>query len=77
MTTENHGITKLSVAGFKSIAEETMLDIKPLTILAGANSSGKSSFMQPFLLMKQTSHCDYDPGPFLLNGPNVQFTAIE
>ena len=77
MTTENRGITKLSVAGFKSIAEETMLDIKPLTILAGANSSGKSSFMQPFLLMKQTSHCDYDPGPFLLNGPNVQFTAIE
>ena len=30
------------------------LEIRPLTVLAGANSSGKSSLMQPLLLMKQT-----------------------
>ena len=71
------GITKLSVAGFKSIANEIELDIKPLTLLAGANSSGKSSFMQPLLLMKQTMECDYDPGVFLLDGPNVNFTSID
>jgi AAA15 family ATPase/GTPase len=72
-----NGITKLSVAGFKSIAEETTLDIKPLTLLAGANSSGKSSFMQPLLLLKQTLEAQYDPGPLLLNGANVKFTSFE
>ena len=70
------GITKIAVKGFKSIAEECEIDIRPLTILAGANSSGKSSIMQPLLLLKQTLEAPYDPGPLLLDGPNVQFTEI-
>ena len=68
------GITKITVKGFKSIAEEREIDIRPLTILAGANSSGKSSIMQPLLLLKQTLEAPYDPGPLLIDGPNVQFT---
>ena len=68
------GITKISVKGFKSIAEECEIDIRPLTLLAGANSSGKSSIMQPLLMLKQTLEAPYDPGPLLLEGPNVQFT---
>ena len=68
------GITKIAVKNFKSIAEECAIDIRPLTILAGANSSGKSSIMQPLLLLKQTLEAPYDPGPLLLDGPNVQFT---
>ena len=71
------GITKIAVKGFKSIAEEREIDIRPLTILAGANSSGKSSIMQPLLLLKQTLEAPYDPGPLLLDGPNVQFTLAE
>ena len=70
------GITKIAVKGFKSIAEECEIDIRPLTILAGANSSGKSSIMQPLLLLKQTLEATYDPGPLLLNGPNVRFTEV-
>ena len=69
------GITKIAVKGFKSIAEECEIDIRPLTILAGANSSGKSSIMQPLLLLKQTLEAPYDPGPLLIDGPNVQFTS--
>ena len=68
------GITKIAVQGFKSIAEERSIDILPLTLLAGANSSGKSSIMQPFLMLKQTLEADYDPGPLLIDGPNVRFT---
>jgi hypothetical protein len=48
-----------------------------LTILAGANSSGKSSIMQPLLLLKQTLEAPYDPGPLLLDGPNVQITSAD
>ena len=68
------GITKIAVKGFKSIVEERAIDICPLTILAGANSSGKSSIMQPLLMLKQTLEAPYDPGPLLIDGPNVQFT---
>jgi hypothetical protein len=70
-------ITRITVAGFKSIDQEQSIEIKPLTILAGANSSGKSSIMQPLLLLKQTLDATYDPGPLLLNGPNVKFTLAE
>jgi predicted ATPase len=70
-------IVEILVAGFKSISEEQRIEIRPLTILAGANSSGKSSMMQPLLLLKQTLEASYDPGTLLLNGPNVKFTSAD
>jgi predicted ATPase len=71
------GITRITVKGFKSIADECSIEIRPLTILAGANSSGKSSIIQPILMMKQTLEAPYDPGPLLIDGPNVRFTSAE
>ena len=71
------GITRIAVKGFKSITEECEIDIRPLTILAGANSSGKSSIMQPLLMLKQTLEAPFDPGPLKIDGPNVQFTEAE
>lgn len=71
------GITRITVGGFKSIAQEHSIEIRPLTILAGANSSGKSSMIQPLLLLKQTLESTFDPGALLLNGPNVKFTQVE
>ncbi|HXU34662.1 MAG TPA: AAA family ATPase [Thermoanaerobaculia bacterium] len=67
-------ITAITVAGFKSIAQETRIEIAPLTLLAGANSSGKSSTMQPLLLLKQTLEATYDPGALLLSDSHVRFT---
>lgn len=72
---DSEGISKIAVKGFKSIAEECEIEIRPLTILAGANSSGKSSIMQPLLMLKQTLEAPYDPGPLLIDGPNVRFTS--
>lgn len=69
------GLSSIEVEGFKAIGSRTEMAIRPLTILAGANSSGKSSIMQPLLLMKQTLEAPTDPGVFLLDGPNVKFTA--
>lgn len=68
----------ISVAGFKSLVEEQRIDVRPLTILAGPNSSGKSSIVQPLLLIKQTLEAPYDPpGALLLNGHNVKFTSAD
>lgn len=69
-------LAEISIAGFKSIRAERKLALSALNIVAGANSSGKSSFMQPLLLLKQTLEAAYDPGPLLLDGPNVKFTEL-
>jgi predicted ATPase len=71
------GFTEFGVSGFKSFSEETRIQLGSLTILAGANSSGKSSIMQPLLMMKQTLEAPYDPGALLPDGPNVHFTSGE
>jgi predicted ATPase len=74
---ESKGITKISISGFKSIANECSIEIRPLTILAGANSSGKSSIMQPILLMKQTLESSTDYGALRLSGDNLNFTSAK
>lgn len=71
------GIRRIAVTGFKSILKRQEIEVKPLTILAGANSSGKSSIMQPLLLLKQTLEAPYNPGALKLDGPNVRFTGAE
>jgi predicted ATPase len=71
------GITRIAVEGFKSIAKRQEIEIAPLTILAGANSSGKSSIIQPLLLLKQTLDTIYDPGALNISGENVKFTEAK
>jgi hypothetical protein len=72
------GISRISVAGFKSLASKTDVDIRPLTVLTGANSSGKSSLMQPLLLMKQTLDSErIPPGPFWLWGELARYTEAD
>lgn len=44
----------LSVYNFKSIEKVVEVDISNLSVLAGVNSSGKSSLIQALLLLKQT-----------------------
>ena len=69
------GITNISITGYKSLESECNIEVRPLTILAGANSSGKSSVIQPLLLLKQTLEATYDPGALKLDGPNVKLTS--
>lgn len=64
----------LAVEGYKAVRHRQQLRLAPLTVIAGVNSSGKSSFMQPFLLMKQTLDSAFDPGALLLYGANVKVT---
>lgn len=64
----------LSVRGFKSLRDPVEVELRPLTLLSGRNSSGKSSLMQPLLLLKQTLEAPLDYGPLRLDGPNVHFS---
>ena len=47
MAKAKNQISGIDVRGFKSICAEQHLDIRPLTILAGANGSGKSASCSP------------------------------
>lgn len=46
--------TKLGIQNFKAWRGPHTLDLKPVTLILGVNSSGKSSLLQPLLLLKQT-----------------------
>ncbi|GHT53402.1 hypothetical protein FACS1894106_4210 [Spirochaetia bacterium] len=71
-------ISKWSVSNFKSIRETVVykndektaseLDLGPLTIFCGANSSGKSSLLQSILLISQTMAHKDASYPIILNG---------
>ena len=61
-------LTKWKIFNFKSIREETELDLAPLTIFAGANSSGKSTFIQSILLIAQTLSHKVGSRSVVLNG---------
>ncbi|WP_406139776.1 DUF3696 domain-containing protein [Streptomyces anulatus] len=72
-----YAIESLEIEGYKSLGQRKVIDLKALTLIAGVNSSGKSSIMQPLLLLKQTVDAPYDPGPLQLDGPNVSVTSVE
>lgn len=61
-------ITKWNVFNFKSISKETELQIAPLTIFAGANSSGKSTLLQSMLVVAQTLANKVSSRSVVLNG---------
>jgi len=61
-------ITKWKLRGFKSVQKETELDFGPITIFAGANSSGKSSWIQSILMISQTLAHRISSRSVVLNG---------
>ncbi|MDJ0367106.1 AAA family ATPase [Hymenobacter sp. H14-R3] len=70
-------IEEIRVQGYKSLVDAT-LHVRPLTLLAGTNSSGKSSIMQPLLLIKQTMEAPYLPASALvLNGEHLKAERAE
>ena len=44
----------ITLRNYKSFKYETTIDVKPLTLLCGVNSSGKSSIMKSLLMIKQS-----------------------
>ena len=68
-------ISAISIKGFKSFLDEQSIEIRPLTLLVGVNSSGKFSSIQPLFLMKQTLDDPFDRGALKLSGPHVRLTS--
>ena len=61
-------ITRWRLFNFKSVKSDTSLEFGPLTIFAGPNSSGKSTWIQSLLLVSQTLSNRVRSRSVVLNG---------
>ena len=59
----------ISTSNFRSFDQTGDIEIKPLTVLVGKNSSGKSSFIRLFPLLKQSMGRQHE-GVFIWYDPN-------
>ncbi|WP_119686034.1 DUF3696 domain-containing protein [Acinetobacter pittii] len=69
-------IKSLSLENFKSFKNLDNLQIKPLTILLGRNSCGKSSIIQSLLLLKQTIEQNND-SDLNVEGKYLKFSNLK
>lgn len=66
-----------SIQNFKPIVNSGELKLAPVTVLAGRNSSGKSSLLQSILMIAQTLSSKVVDRPLLPNGLSVQLGTFE
>lgn len=70
-------LNKINLENFKSFKTLTDLELKPITIICGTNSCGKSSILQSILTMKQTFRSQKDNQTLLLNGKYVHLGSYK
>lgn len=69
---EEMGMLKsISLKNYKCFRDETTIDIAPLTVLCGVNSSGKSSILKSLLMLKQSYENESPYNEMLFNGEYV------
>lgn len=66
----------IRIRNYRCFDDTGIIDIKPITVLVGANSSGKSSFLKFFGLIKQ-SVSEFVRGFFLWQGPLIDFNDFD
>ncbi|HHO2167785.1 TPA: AAA family ATPase [Aeromonas hydrophila] len=69
-------LKKLSLKNFKSFESMDDLEIRPITIIAGKNSCGKSSLIQSLLLLKQTLESPL-PVQLCLDGRFIKCSSLK
>jgi predicted ATPase len=70
-------LTRWTISNFKSIREPITLDLAPLTIFSGINSSGKSTLIQSILLVAQSFQSAVDDEALILNGQYIQLGRLQ
>lgn len=69
---EDMGMLKsITLENYKGFKDETTIDIAPLTVLCGVNSSGKSSILKSLLMLKQSYENESPYNEMLFTGDYV------
>ena len=64
-------LKEYQITNFKAFAGPANIPIKPITLIFGPNSSGKSAILQSMLMLKQTIEESRDPSIALLPKGNM------
>lgn len=70
-------LKEIRIKNFKSLRDSGNLEIRPLTLLVGPNSSGKSSLIQFLLLLKQTVESRDFQNPLIFNGTCIELESYQ
>jgi len=71
-----NGLKKIEITNFKGIGETVEIPIKPLTLIFGANSAGKSSIFHALLYAYEVLNFKCNPKKSSLN-PKISFDDFE
>jgi len=66
----------ISIKNLKSLRDTGLIPLKPITLLLGPNSSGKTAFLQAILLLKQTSESRNLMTPLVIRGKYVDLGSF-
>lgn len=73
-------LTKISLTNFKQFEEKTDIPVSLFNLFTGSNNSGKSTVLQPLLLLRQSIDQNIHTNEILLNGNYINigsFTEIK
>ena len=73
---QHSGFIGATIHNFKALRDLNALEMKPLTILCGTNSCGKSSFIDSILTLKQTQEKRNPNGGLEFNGDYVHLGSF-
>ena len=76
MTDHPFRLRRVELRDFKSVAEANV-ELRPLTVVVGANSSGKSTLLQSILAVAQAVRSDVSTAEFPLNGEFVRLGTFD
>src|SRR5690242_18851522 len=68
-------LSGIRLKNFRSLADTGMVELRPITLLLGQNSSGKSTFLRALPLMRQSIRIRSN-APLLWYGDLVDFGSI-
>lgn len=77
MSSPREGITHFGLRNFKAFHYLEDIELRPLTVLVGPNSSGKSSILQSLALLKQTLLASGSKSPLKFDGDLVQLGSFD
>ncbi|WP_420621255.1 AAA family ATPase [Candidatus Poriferisodalis sp.] len=76
MISHPYQLRRIELQDFKSVAQASV-DLRPLTVVVGANSSGKSTLLQAILAVTQAVRAGTSTAEFPLNGEFVRLGTFD
>jgi hypothetical protein len=71
------GISSITIENFKGIGAPQTIDLKPITLLFGANSAGKTTILQSLVYLREVLKTGRHPEKADMSGHSIDFGRFE